>query len=34
MFINWGQGGAEKKKKGWAKKYCNEQLPWIDMVSE
>jgi len=40
MFLDWGQGeekeggGRERAKKGWAKKYYNEQLPWIDVVSE
>jgi hypothetical protein len=29
-----GAGRRERAKIGWAKKYCNEQLPWIDVVSE
>jgi len=36
FFCGGGGGGREREKEevGWAKKYCNEQFPWIDVVSE
>jgi hypothetical protein len=38
MFLDWGagrEGGREGgEREGWAKKHYNEQLPWINVVSE